>query len=110
MVRDVNRAIVIALLCLFAPNCNDKDEPIVRAQESARETVKQKTIEEVLAEHTPEWMAVPGVIGTGIGECDRKPCIKVLVVEASDSLSQRIPKEVEGFPVRIEVTGEIKAH
>ena len=27
-----------------------------------------KTIEEVLKEHTTEWMSISGVVGTGIGE------------------------------------------
>ena len=72
--------------------------------------MKQKTIDEVLAEHTPVWMAIPGVIGTGIGEYEGAPCIKVLVVHKSDSLIDRIPKVIDGYVVTLEETGEIRAH
>ena len=34
-----------------------------------------KPISEVLANHTPEWMSIPGVTGTGEGQKDGKPAI-----------------------------------
>ena len=68
-----------------------------------------KTIEEVLKEHTDEWMSIPGVVGTAIGEYKGKPCIKVLVVKKTKELTEKIPSRVEGFPVVIEETGEIRA-
>ncbi len=52
-----------------------------------REGEKQmssKTIEEVLQEHTDEWMSIPGVVGTAIGEFEGKPCIKIYLVEKSE--------------------------
>jgi hypothetical protein len=98
------------LVCLVVQFGCGQQESAIRTEDAAKESVKQKTIEKVLAAHTPEWMAIPGVIGTGIGEFNGKPCIKVLVVQASDLLSQRIPKDAEGYPVRIEVSGEIRTH
>ncbi len=71
--------------------------------------MNQKTIEEVLAEHTEEWMSVPGVVGTAIGACDGEPCIKLFVVRSTDELRQAIPEQVEGFVVRLEVTGAFQA-
>ena len=68
-----------------------------------------KAIEEVLKEHTDEWMSIPGVVGTAIGEYNGKPCIKVLVVKKTKELTEKIPSRVEGFPVIIEATGEIRA-
>ncbi len=68
-----------------------------------------KTIERVLKEHTDEWMAIPGVVGTAMGEHKGKPCIKILVVEKTQKLARQIPSQVEGFPVVIEETGEIRA-
>ena len=68
-----------------------------------------KAIEEVLKEHTDEWMSIPGVVGTAIGEYNGKPCIKVLAVKKTKELTEKIPSRVEGFPVIIEATGEIRA-
>lgn len=66
-----------------------------------------KTIEAVLAAHTDSLMAVPGVLGTAIGRCDGAPCIRILVNRVSDEVQRRIPSQLEGFPVRIDVTGRI---
>lgn len=68
-----------------------------------------RSIEEVQDAHTPEWMAIRGVVGTGIGLCDEEPCIKVFVARRTEEIEERIPEEVEGYPVRIEVTGEFRA-
>lgn len=67
-----------------------------------------RSIEAVLAERTEEWMAVPGVVGTGIGLCDSVPCIVVFVADANEEIRARIPSEVEGHPVRLEATGEFR--
>ena len=67
------------------------------------------TIQEVLRTHTPELMSIPGVVGTAIGEFKGKPCIKILVVKKTEELTQKIPLTLEGFPVVIQQTGEIRA-
>lgn len=68
-----------------------------------------KTIEAVLKEHTDRLMSLPGVVGTAIGVCEGTPCIKVLVVEKTPQLVNEIPQKLEGYPVVIEETGEIRA-
>ncbi len=68
-----------------------------------------KTIEAVLKEHTDEWMSIPGVVGTGIGECEGKPCIRIFVVKRTPELLKKIPSELEGFVVDVQETGEIRA-
>lgn len=73
------------------------------------EPMFEKTIEEVLREHTNDLMSVPGVVGTGQGECDGKPCIRVFVVENIPELLSQIPSSLEGYAVDVEETGEIKA-
>ncbi len=68
-----------------------------------------RDINEVMQAHTAEMMALPGVVGIYVGETDEgKPCIKVMVVEKTGELEQKIPKTLEGYPVLIDVTGEIK--
>lgn len=68
-----------------------------------------KAIEAVLKEHTDRLMSLRGVVGTAIGACDGKPCIKVLVVKKSPELVNKVPPALEGFQVVIEETGEIRA-
>ena len=66
-----------------------------------------KTIDAVLAEHNDSLLAVPGVVGTAVGRCAGAPCIRILVTRNSDELRRRIPRELEGFPVQIDVTGPV---
>ena len=66
-----------------------------------------KTIDAVLAEHNDSLMAVPGVVGTAVGRCAGAPCIRILVTRTSDELRRQIPRELEGFPVQIDVTGPV---
>ena len=66
-----------------------------------------KSIDAVLAAHTDSLMAVPGVVGTAVGRCAGAPCIRVLVTRNSEELRRRIPRELEGFPVQIDVSGPV---
>jgi len=68
-----------------------------------------KPIVEVLKEHAKPLMSIPGVVGAGQGLCEGKPCIKVFVVKKIPELEQKIPETLEGYPVVIEETGEVKA-
>jgi hypothetical protein len=78
--------------------------------EPQKETVMHaKTIQQVQQEHTDEWMAIPGVVGTAISQCDGKPCILVLTAANPEHIKKRIPATVEGYPVVVQYTGEIRA-
>ncbi len=70
---------------------------------------QDKPIEQVLRENTDHLMSLPGVVGTGQGLCKGKPCIKIYVAQMSPELSERLPKEIEGYLVDMEITGVIKA-
>ncbi len=98
---------LILMVLFIAPGCTEQS----RKSESAenRDTMAARAIEEVLSDYTDKWMALPGVIGTGIGEQNGKPCLKVFVIKMTDGLKRAIPAQVEGFPVVIEATGEFKA-
>ncbi len=78
-------------------------------QKTGEASMPKQTIQQVLDQHTGEWMALPGVVGTGIGERDGKPCIKVFVAKKTAELEKKIPSQVDGYPVVIEETGEFKA-
>jgi hypothetical protein len=78
--------------------------------ETSMSPAERLPIEQVLAAHTPELMAIPGVVGTAQGLLDSgAPCIQVLVVERTRELENRIPRFLEGWPVVMVVTGEIRA-
>ena len=68
-----------------------------------------KAIAEVLKEYTKAIMSIPGVVGTGQGLCEGKPCIKVFVIKKTPDLDRTIPDTLDGYPVMVEETGEIKA-
>ena len=71
--------------------------------------METKSIEEVLREQTPRLMAVRGVTGTGLGECDGAPCIVVFVVRHSPELLEEIPDTLDGYPVDVRVSGRVRA-
>ncbi len=63
----------------------------------------------VMDAHVGELMAIPGVAGVAVGALgDGKPCIRVYVVRETGEHSGKIPKELEGIPVVVEVSGEIR--
>jgi len=70
--------------------------------------VTAKSIEAVLAAHGDSLRALPGVVGTAIGLCDGAPCIRVFLADSNDAARRRIPAQLDGYPVRAEVTGPIR--
>jgi len=58
--------------------------------------------------HTPELMAIPGVVGTATGLNDAGE-VSVLVLTDHALGAGRLPATIEGVPVVEEVTGRIKA-
>ena len=72
------------------------------------QAVTSKTIEAVLAAHSDSLMALPGVVGTAIGLCDGAPCIRVFLADSGAAARRRIPQELEGYPLKVEVTGPIR--
>lgn len=65
-------------------------------------------IEEAQGELTPQVMSLPGVVGITIGECEGKPCIKVLVASKTKELLGRIPSTYRGYKVAVDEVGEIR--
>lgn len=70
--------------------------------------MQARTIEAVLREHTRQLMSLPGVVGTAQGLCNGKPCIKVYVATKTLELERQIPANLEGYPVTVEETGELR--
>src|SRR5437773_10256382 len=70
----------------------------------------KRDINAVLAAHDKELLAIPGVVGVYVGTLKdgRTPCLKAMLAEKTDS-QRAIPGSIEGYPVVIQVTGEIRA-
>ncbi len=64
-------------------------------------------VREVQERHTDSFMAVPGVVGTAIGEGQGAQPIMLVLVE--HGAVGPIPEQLEGVPVRRLVTGKIEA-
>ena len=76
-----------------------------RSEPSPDEHVPRPTIQEVQEAHTPEWMQLPGVVGTGIGLCEGEPCIRIFLSEPSPETEAAIGERVAGYRIDFEVTG-----
>ncbi|MFQ5528808.1 MAG: hypothetical protein ACE5FP_00515 [Gemmatimonadota bacterium] len=66
------------------------------------------SIEAAQQELTERLLPLPGVEGTGIGECDGSPCILIFLAERSDELLEQIPSTHRGYRVEMRVTGEFR--
>lgn len=69
-----------------------------------------RDINAVLADHDDRLLAIPGVVGVYVGLLDdgKGSCLKVMVSTPEAAGSDRIPRRLDGFPVVVEVTGEIR--
>lgn len=74
-----------------------------------RETMQQRTIQEVLKSKTPELMSISGVVGTAIGKHKNELCIIVMAIQKTPELVKNIPSLIEGYQVIIKETGEIRS-
>ena len=71
-------------------------------------TMPERTIGDVLNEHTKDILSIPGVVGTAEGLCDKKPCITVFVIKKTRQLNNKIPPAIEGYQVILEETGKVR--
>ena len=99
-----------AVFCLVAGVCLMACVTAGPADQEGQGVMAKKTIVEVLREHSGGLMSIPGVVGTAEGLQDGIPCIKVLVVQKTPELERKIPRALDGYPVEIVETGEIRAY
>ncbi len=68
-----------------------------------------RPIEEVQARYAARLMSLPGVTAVYQAKrADGSDCIKVIVLDRSPELMQKLPKDLEGYPVVVEVSGPIR--
>src|SRR5689334_18102403 len=93
----------LVLLVLLGMSCR----PAMSPEKQPR---VRRDINAVLADHDKHLLGVPGVVGVYVGllEDGSTPCLKVMLSRADPKLESAIPKEIEGYRVVTEVSGEIK--
>jgi hypothetical protein len=72
--------------------------------------MSRKKIEEVRSAWEKRFMDIPGVMGVGVALTkDRSQvCIKVYVSREDSKQTEQIPKEIEGYPVEVEIRKPFK--
>jgi len=70
----------------------------------------KRDINAVLAAHDKELLALADVVGVHVGtlEDHRRLCLVVMLARKNPETEQKIPRSIEGYPVRVEVSGEIR--
>lgn len=67
-----------------------------------------KPVDEVIGERALELLAIDGVVGVYGGTlADGRACIHLAVAVRSAELEERLPREIDGYPVSIVETGPI---
>lgn len=92
------------LLIILTAGCQSSNQ-----NEHTSQAMSHKDIQKVMDSHTPNLMAIEGVVGVYIGETEKgEPCIKVMVAEDTTAIRDQIPAALEGIPVIVVVSGEIE--
>jgi hypothetical protein len=104
-IRFTRFVLAAALMLLAAsPGCRVKSK-----SEGSPGATPRRPIEDVQRDHTTALMAIPGVVGVYLGALDDgTPFIGVMVIERTAEITRRVPKDLEGYRVKIDVTGPIK--
>ncbi len=84
---------------------------VVACGEEAAEGINvPNTIKEVRAKHEAQLLDVPGVVSVGIGKGETGEPVIVIGVERDDhELLSTLPEVLEGYPVKKQVVGTIRA-
>jgi hypothetical protein len=71
----------------------------------------KRDVNKVLAAHDKELLAIPDVVGVYVGllKDGRTLCLKVMLARRNTESERKIPRMIEGYPVVIEVTGDVRA-
>ena len=77
---------------------------------SCERTAVPPSIQEVKAKHAVRLLALPGVVSVGIGRDPGDGAVIVVGLDrARPETAEKIPQELDGHPVRVEVIGPVRA-
>jgi hypothetical protein len=66
-------------------------------------------ISTTIERHSAELLEIPGVVGVAEGVADGRPVVQILVARRTPELASRLPQRLDGHPVVIIESGEIRA-
>ena len=80
------------------------------AQLMAESPSPRRDINAVLAAHDRQLLDLPAVVGVYVGVLadGKTPCLKVMLARPTPESERKIPREIEGYPVVTEISGEIR--
>ena len=83
---------------------------LVTVDATPNDPTPPRDINVVLRAHDRELLQLPHVVGVYVGLlADAKtPCLKVMMSRKDPATERALPKSLEGYPVSVEVTGEIR--
>ena len=96
----------LAVLMLIGACSN---EPSATEEHAADDEVSLDALSSASGQLAEALLSKPGVVGVADGDCDGQPCIRVLVREEDRELLKAIPPTYLGYPVVVEVSGEVWA-
>jgi hypothetical protein len=66
-------------------------------------------ISATIERHSAELLEIPGVVGVAEGRAEERSVVQILVASKTADLVARLPHRLDGHPVVIIETGEIRA-
>lgn len=98
----------VGLLALLVGSLGCTASPRQPASEEVQ-TVPSRSLSEVLKAHATDLMAIDGVTMVYEGELeDGRSCLVIAVQELDDALLERLPAQLEGYPVDVRESGTIR--
>ena len=93
----------LALWLALSTCCHKRD------MAKQKEKTPMRDINAVMQDHSAELLAKPEVVGFYVGKLDDgRSCITVMLKSDNPQAKKQIPATLEGHPVQIIVSGEIK--
>jgi hypothetical protein len=91
------RIVYVLLLLALAGACQATDM-----------STMEKSIKDIKAEHESQLMAMPGVVSVGLGQDTAGDPVIIIGVESVEhSRALALPRELQEYPVKIQVIGTI---
>lgn len=90
-------AALLALLISWTGSAGEREMP-------------DPTVHEVKARHASRLLALPGVVSVGVGRGPEGNEVIVIGLDRARPETQaRVPAQLDGYPVRVEIIGTVKA-